>query len=195
METLVLATRNPGKIAELQEMLAPLNITVKSALDLNLPDVPEDTGTFEGNAAQKAEAASKATGLPVLADDSGLCVDALGGEPGVETAHYGGWKNLLPALKNIPESHRGAHFVCVMAYAAPGEPIKYFKGRIFGRIATEARGEGGFGFDPVFIPDGYEHTFAELGAEVKNPISHRGQALQSFVDHVMNPQKQIVRER
>lgn len=180
-DRLVIASRNTGKLAELEALLAPYGITLENALSLNLPEVVEDTGTFHGNAAKKAQSAAQATGLPALADDSGLCVDALGGAPGVETAHYGGWEKLLKALQNTPADQRDAHFVCVLALALPGhDAVHFFEGAAQGRIAEAPQGEGGFGYDPVFTPAGHHTTFATMARDAKSAISHRGQALRAF---------------
>ena len=187
--TLVLASHNKGKIKNLQELLMPFGITLKSALDLELPEVVEDRDTFTGNATKKALSAVEATGLPALADDSGLCVDALGGGPGVFTARYGDYNRLLDELVETPEGYRDAHFICVLALALPGQKeVKTFKGRISGRIHTEASGTGGFGYDPVFIPTGHDKTFAQLPASVKNTISHRARALKALLKYLASLQ-------
>ena len=184
LETLVLASKNPGKIEELETLLAPLGIALKSARDLDLPDVVEDTGSFAGNARKKAEEVAAATGLPALADDSGLCVDALGGDPGVETAHYGGYEKLLKTLETTGPENRGAYFISVLALAIPGEKTAFFEGRVNGLITETAQGEGGFGFDPVFQPEGFDITFAQMDQARKNAVSHRGQALAKFIGYI-----------
>lgn len=179
MKKLVLATHNSGKVAELQTLLAPLGVEVISAADLNLPDVVEDADTFDGNALKKARAAHQASGLPALADDSGLCVDALDGAPGVFTARYGGWEKLLENMKTA--STRSAHFHCTLALVMDtGETL--FHGQCNGHISEQGRGVGGFGYDPVFIPEGETRTFAEMGTAQKHAFSHRGRAMKSLTD-------------
>jgi XTP/dITP diphosphohydrolase len=151
-----------------------------------MPPVEEDTGTFLGNAHKKAAALLGL--LPAggwsLADDSGLCVEALGGAPGVESAYYAGPQGdskanllkLLKAMAGVPEARRGAEFVCVLVLLGPGGVEKAFQGRCRGRLADAPRGAGGFGYDPLFIPDGHDRTLAEMPAELKNRLSHRGRA-------------------
>lgn len=184
MKKLVVASHNAGKVSELRTLLAPLGIDVLSAADAALPDVVEDADTFDGNALKKARAAFAATGLPVLADDSGLCVDALGGRPGVFTARYGGWQKLLQEMAALDAAARSAYFHCTLAFidASGGETM--FHGECRGHIIAESRGDGGFGYDPVFVPQGEARTFAEMGAAEKHLFSHRGRAMQHFVDHL-----------
>ena len=178
---LVLATHNPGKVQEFTDLLAgiwPGEVVGSDAL--GVPPLRELTldegGTFVGNACLKAEAACAATGEWALADDSGLCVEALGGAPGVDTANYGGFKRLLEAMARHEE--RGAVFVCVLALARPGEETVFFRATCLGAITAESRGDGGFGYDPVFVPDaGDGRTFAEMGEAEKGKISHRAKAL------------------
>ena len=189
LKKLVLASHNQGKIDELQEMLAPFGVEILSARDLSLPDVEETGVTFAENAALKAEALSEACGLPCLADDSGLCVDALGGRPGVFSARYAADNDariskLLDELKAAGNPDWSAHFACVLALKIPGREVRFFEGRAKGRIINERRGSMGFGFDPVFMPDGYDKTFAEMSREEKAAISHRGRALAQFVKEV-----------
>ena len=181
---LVIASQNPGKIAELKTLLTPIGVTLKTAADYDLPDVVEDRDTFSGNAEKKALAVMEATNLPALADDSGLCVDYLEGGPGVYTARYGTYERLLREMKGVQEGDRGAYFVSVLALAVPGEAVAFFEGRVDGKIATSPQGEGGFGFDPVFIPEGHKITFAQMPAKQKNAISHRGQALAKFAGYL-----------
>lgn len=183
MKKLVLATHNKGKVAELNTLLAPLGIEVLSADALNLPDVVEDADTFDGNALKKARSAHAISGLPALADDSGLCVDALGGNPGVFTARYGGWEKLLTEISHIQADARSAYFHCTLALVTDaGETL--FHGQCRGHIAENARGVGGFGYDPVFIPTGDSRTFAEMGSAEKHNFSHRGRAMKSFIDYL-----------
>ena len=188
---IVIASHNQGKIAEFRKMLAPLEIEVCSAQDLSLPDVEETGTTFEENSRLKAEALAKLSGLPCLADDSGLCVDALSGRPGVYSARYApnrdfdkGMDMLLAELKQSGFDNRSAHFSCVLALAVPGEETKVFEGRVDGKIALEKSGNAGFGYDPIFIPDGFNKTFGHFEADEKARISHRGRALEKFMDYL-----------
>lgn len=176
--TILLSTRNRGKLVELQHLLGDFPAHLLTAEDAGLGhlDVAEPGETLLENATLKALAYGQASGLPTLADDSGLFVEALGGLPGVNTAYYGGPAKLVTVLEGIPAPRR-AYFACVIVLWTPDGTLQHVEGRIEGQIATELRGTGGFGYDPVFIPDGFDETFAELGVEVKNPISHRGRAV------------------
>lgn len=191
-DKIILATHNQGKIAEMGEMLKPLGIAVSSAAELNLPDVEETGTTFEENAKLKAEQLSALSGLPCLADDSGLCVDALNGRPGVYSARYApnrdfdkGMQMLLDELSSTKDTERKAHFSCVMAFARPDEKTQVFEGRVDGKIAQAKKGCGGFGYDPIFVPDeGDGRSFAEFDGAEKNKISHRGRALRKFLEYL-----------
>lgn len=188
-QKLVLASHNQGKIDELSQMLKPYGVKILSARDLELPDVEETGKTFAENAALKAETLSKYTGLPCLADDSGLCVDALDGRPGVYSARYAPDNDarinkLLQELQASGKKDRSAHFSCVLALKIPQQKTKFFEGRVDGQIIEERRGNQGFGFDPIFVPEGYDCTFAEMTKEEKAKISHRGRALVQFVREV-----------
>ena len=191
-DKIILATHNQGKIAEMREMLKPLGIAVSSAAELNLPDVEETGATFEENAKLKAEQLSALSGLPCLADDSGLCVDALNGRPGVYSARYApnrdfdkGMQMLLDELAATRDTERKAHFSCVMAFARPDEKTQVFEGRVDGKIAQAKKGNGGFGYDPIFVPDeGDGRSFAEFDGAEKNKISHRGRALRKFLEYL-----------
>lgn len=186
-DKIVLASHNQGKIAELKAMVEPFGVDVLSATDLDLPEVIEDRDTFEGNATKKAVEICQAVNLPTLADDSGLCVDALDGGPGVYTARYSRtYERLMDEIKDVPSADRGAHFVCVLAFALPTDDTKVeaFRGECQGVIHTEALGEGGFGYDPVFIPTGETRTFAEMTPAEKKQFSHRGQAMNMFLDYL-----------
>ncbi len=183
---LLVATRNPKKKKELKSLLKDLKITVVALRGFkNVPHVKEDRKTFAGNAAKKAVTIAKCTGLLTLADDSGLEVEALGGAPGIFSARFSGKaandlknnKKLLALLKGMPERKRKARFVCAIAIAREGKILKIIRGTIGGHITVSRRGSYGFGYDPVFIPTGYKKTFAQLGPEVKNKISHRAKAL------------------
>jgi XTP/dITP diphosphohydrolase len=193
---IVIATTNKGKLAEIRELLKGIDVTVKSLADFpGCPDVVEDKETFRENALKKARAVAAYTGLPALADDSGLEVDALGGAPGVYSARYSGKgaddlknnRKLLRELKDVPDAGRGAQFVCVLAFAGPkgsGIREKVLRGVVRGRIAREMRGQRGFGYDPLFYYTNKRMTFAEMGPDEKNRVSHRGRALRKFVEYI-----------
>jgi len=182
---LLVATSNPGKLAEIREIVAGIVLELVSLRDLRLPP-PDETGdTFHANAAQKATISARQSGLWTLADDSRLCVEALGGAPGVHSARYAPTDQerrakLLHALQGVPEEKRGAHFFCAVALSPPdGERILRAEGRVDGSIAFSERGANGFGYDPIFLPaETPGHTLAELGSAEKNRLSHRGRALQ-----------------
>jgi XTP/dITP diphosphohydrolase len=184
-----LASGNAHKVAELQALAdaSKADVEIISAKVVGgMPPVAEDTGTFVGNARKKA--AALRTRLPVdgwsLADDSGVCVDALEGEPGVESAYYAGPQGdgaanlakLIRVMRDVPDPRRGAEFRCVLFLIAPDGNEQVFEGVCRGRLQREPRGGAGFGYDPIFVPDGYTQTYAELGDEVKNTISHRARA-------------------
>ncbi|MBR5154664.1 MAG: RdgB/HAM1 family non-canonical purine NTP pyrophosphatase [Alphaproteobacteria bacterium] len=186
---IIFASHNKGKIAEIREILSPLGIKVLSGEDIDLPEVEETGKTFEENAYIKALAAAKEKNIPCFADDSGLCVDAIGGKPGVYTARYApnrdfnkGMDKLLDELKETNSSNRAAHFSCVIVLAYPDGNYKAFEGRVDGAIATQKSGTAGFGYDPIFIPTGFNRSFAEFDSIEKNKISHRGRALQKFIN-------------
>ena len=188
----VAATHNSGKLRELRELLAPHGIEAVGAAELNLAE-PEETGaTFRDNAAIKAEAAARASGEPALADDSGLEVDALAGAPGVWSSSFGGEEGnharnnarLLAEMEG--KTDRQARFRCTMVLARDGREEAHFSGTVEGRIIDSLRGKEGFGYDPLFVPDGFKQTFAELGAEVKNTLSHRFRALAQVVNYLEN---------
>ena len=188
---LVIATHNPGKLAEMRELLAPHGVEATSAGELGL-DEPEETGdTFPANAAIKAIAAAKATGLPSFADDSGIVVDALDGAPGIYSARWAGpTKDFRIAMERVHrelgDKPRQAYFVAVLALAWPptqhGGEIATFRGEVYGRLTWPPRGERGFGYDPIFVPDGYEMTFGEMAPADKHHISHRARAFAKLVE-------------
>ena len=195
MTKIILATRNEHKLGELRAILAAAGIgsganglELVGAAEFDLPDVVEDGLTFAANAMLKAVDATERTGLPAIADDSGICVDALNGMPGIFSARWAGKHGqdaanldlLLAQLSDIADEHRGAQFVCAAALALPSGERVVREGRVTGRLLRERRGEGGFGYDPVFLPDGFALTTAELTAEQKNAISHRGRAFQAL---------------
>jgi len=192
--TLVMATRNPGKVRELRDLLDDLGVTLLSLADFpELPEIVEAGATFAENAAAKALEVARGTGRPALADDSGLVVDALGGRPGVFSARYAqdvtaprpptdadNWQKLLQEMRDVPWEARGARFVCEIALARPDGRLFRVQGECAGRIAFAPRGNQGFGYDPVFWVPEYNATMAELGPAVKNRISHRARALAAF---------------
>ncbi len=185
---IVAATGNAHKVIEMASILAPYGIEVLSAATRGgMPEVDEDGETFEENAIKKATTCARLWNCPVIADDSGLEVMALGGAPGVHSARYAGeggndGRNLRKLLANLEGvMDRRARFVTVVALALPNGMVRTAEGTVNGTIIHEARGTGGFGYDPVFVPDGYDKTFAELPAETKNALSHRANALKNAV--------------
>ena len=186
-QKLVIASHNPGKVHEIRELLSPLGADVVSAGDLNLPE-PDETGdTFVANAELKARASMQGSGLAALADDSGLCVNALGGEPGIYSARWAGpSKDFTIAMAAVHNALRdfddkSAYFICVLALAWPDGHVETFEGKVMGKIIEPARGLNGFGYDPIFIPDGYDISFGEFEAEAKVVIAHRGVAFDQLV--------------
>jgi XTP/dITP diphosphohydrolase len=189
MKKLLVATRNRGKIKEIRALLDGLVEEVLCAADLpDLPETVEDGNTFSDNALKKAREACLASALPTLADDSGLVVEGLDGRPGVFSARFAGPDaddnannhKLLQEVAGLTQPERSAAFVCSMAYVSPDGVEQLFEGRVGGKIIDQSRGEHGFGYDPLFLVDGYQQTMAELPLDEKNRISHRGQALQAF---------------
>ncbi|MEZ5920649.1 MAG: RdgB/HAM1 family non-canonical purine NTP pyrophosphatase [Parvularculaceae bacterium] len=188
---LVIASHNSGKVKEINELVSPYGLEAVSAAALGLA-VPEETeNTFAGNAAIKAHAAARASGLPALADDSGLEVGALGGRPGVYTADwaetpdgrdfYMAMEEVRAALEKSGSADRSARFVCCLCLAWPDGHEESFLGKVDGHLSYPPRGTMGFGFDPVFVPEGYDKTFAELDPETKHAISHRADAFAKLV--------------
>jgi XTP/dITP diphosphohydrolase len=186
---LVIASHNEGKVAEIREMIAPLAISVKSAADISLEE-PEETGkTFTENAELKARHAAKASGLPALADDSGLVIPSLGGAPGIYSARWAGPNKDFPAaFARIEKELHGqtenvnAYFIAVLSLCLPSGELHHFEGKIDGKLHFPPRGDKGFGYDPIFIPEGYNVTFAELDPAEKNHISHRARAFRQFMN-------------
>lgn len=193
-ETLLLATHNPGKIHEIKLILGDLGLTLVSLRDFDGVGVAEEhADTYAGNAMLKAQTYARAVGLPALADDSGLEVEALGGAPGVLSARYAGEhasdadrRNLLLSeLARTGSNNRRARFVCAIAVStATGELLTLSDGICEGIITLAPRGTSGFGYDPLFVPDGHDQTFAELSDDIKNHISHRARALMKLRDHL-----------
>lgn len=185
----VLATRNDHKVDEVSRILRAEGVDIELIpLPDDAPDVAETESTFAGNALLKARSAADVTGLPAIADDSGLCVDALHGMPGVLSARWSGRHGddaanlalLLAQMSEVPDSRRGAQFVCAAAWVVPGVGEHVVEGVLEGSLAREARGSNGFGYDPIFIPQAYALTTAELRPHEKDAISHRGQALRTL---------------
>ncbi|MEU8567969.1 RdgB/HAM1 family non-canonical purine NTP pyrophosphatase [Streptomyces pathocidini] len=192
MQRLILATRNANKVSELRAILkgAGLSVELVGAEEYpEVPDVPETGVTFAENALLKAHALARATGLPAVADDSGLCVDVLGGVPGIFSARWAGRHGddkanldlLLAQLADITDPHRGAHFACAAALALPDGTERVVEGRLPGTLRHAPAGTGGFGYDPILQPEGESRTCAQLTPEEKNAISHRGKAFRALV--------------
>ncbi len=190
---IVLATRNKKKVEEIKRILSGMDVNVLSLEDFPFcPEVHEDAETFEGNAIKKALLIARCTGKIAVADDSGLEVYALNGAPGVRSARYAGEiaddlsniKKLLKEMEGVEDENRGARFVCCIAIAFPDGLIETFWGYVQGRIIREQKGERGFGYDPIFIPEGYDETFAEMSPELKDAISHRGKALKGLKEYL-----------
>jgi XTP/dITP diphosphohydrolase len=201
--TIIVATHNEGKVREINDLLGPFGLSARSARELGLPE-PEETGTtFEENAYTKAFSAAKATGLPALSDDSGLCVDALDGEPGVYTADWAekpeGGRDFAMAMEKVEQAleakgafspaQRKGRFVAVLCLAWPDGHAEYFRGEVEGTLVWPPRGTRGFGYDPVFLPDGFSQTFGEMEASQKHGweagrgdlgLSHRARAFAKF---------------
>jgi len=192
IQKLILATHNPGKVQELQGLLEPLGITVLSAKDFDLKEPIEDGTTFEDNALIKAKAVYTATGIPALADDSGLCVECLDGRPGVHSADWSGpQKDSKVAIQRLEKEvgdslNLNAKFVTVLAFQKDDGAPLFFKEECEGRLTFPPRGDQNFGFDPVFIPQGETRTFAEMPKAEKSRISHRGKALKHFLEYLQN---------
>ncbi|MDF5752609.1 RdgB/HAM1 family non-canonical purine NTP pyrophosphatase [Spongiactinospora sp. TRM90649] len=191
MSRLVLATRNVGKIAELRRILAvsgpPVELVGLGAFP-QIGEIAETGLTFAENALIKAQAVARASGLPAIADDSGLCVDALNGMPGVFSARWSGAHGddqanldlLLAQIADVPDGRRGGHFACAAALALPSGEERVVEGTLHGTVIGEPRGDGGFGYDPIFVPEGDTRTTAELTADEKDAISHRGRAFRAI---------------
>ena len=191
-DKLLVATHNKGKLGEITEILAPYGVSVVGAGEMNLPEPEETEDTFVGNARIKAHAAAKATGLPALSDDSGITIDALNGAPGVYTADWaetGEGRDFMMAMTRAndeitavgPEAPRTAQFRCTLVIAWPDGHDEVFEGVMPGQLVWPIRGEHGFGYDPMFQPEGYDITCAQMDPSEKNKISHRGRAVAQFV--------------
>jgi len=183
----VIATHNPGKLKEIAELLAPYNADCVGAGDLGLPEPTETGETFQVNAELKALAAAQGANLPALADDSGVVVDALGGAPGIYSARWAGpKKDFAMAMQRVerqlgPDADRTAHFVSVLSLAWPDGHVESFEGQVHGQLVWPPRGDRGFGYDPIFLPDGRSVTFGEMDPAGKHDISHRAVAFRQLV--------------
>lgn len=188
---LVVASHNPGKVREIADLLDPFGIEIISAAALGLPE-PEETGsTFLENAELKARAAARRAGLPALSDDSGLCVTALGGEPGIYSARWAetsegrdfgaAMERVEQALQSTGAQDRSAHFVCALSLAWPDGHVESFEGKVWGDLVWPPRGVNGFGYDPIFVPHGHDQTFGELDPDYKHRISHRADAFRQLI--------------
>ncbi len=193
-DKLVIATQNEGKLREITALLEPYGIECVGAAELDLPDVEETGVSFVDNAELKARAAADLTGLPALADDSGLCVDALGGMPGIFSARWAeereGGRDFSAAMERVwtaledcgPKASGDAHFACALAIAWPNDgQAEAFEGRVDGALVWPPRGERGFGYDPMFVAAGHEETFGEMDPEEKHAISHRAEAFRKLI--------------
>ena len=182
---IVIATHNPGKLAELRDLLASFGIEAVSAAELKLPEPDETGSTFAENARIKARAAVQTTGLPAFADDSGLAVEALNGEPGIRSARWAGadkdfgraMQMIEDKLHDLKTTNRRAQFVAALCLAWPDGHLEAFEGRVSGALVWPPRGEQGFGYDPMFLPDGFDRTFGEMSADEKHGLPPRGKGL------------------
>jgi XTP/dITP diphosphohydrolase len=187
---LVIASHNEGKVRELGELFAPFGIECVSAGSLDLSEPEETAATFEANALIKSRAAAAASGMFALADDSGLEVEALGGQPGIHSARWGGaekdfglaMERVHAELEATGGAYRRANFACALALAAPNGEAVAFTGKVYGAITWPPRGKRGFGYDPIFVPDGYTETFGEMEPKLKNELSHRMRAFEKLMD-------------
>lgn len=197
LDELVLATHNSGKLREIRDLLAPLRISVKSAGELGLPEPEENGDSFVANAEIKSRASALTAKLPALSDDSGLCVNGLNGEPGIYSARWAGpKKDFDHAMKHVWEKLQAkntrdfsAYFICVLSLCYPDGKTVNFEGRVNGTLIYPPRGANGFGYDPMFVPDGYDKTFGEMEANAKHAISHRALAFAKFLDYLKQHKK------
>ena len=194
-QRLVIASHNAGKVAEIDDLLKPLGVRTISATELGLPEPAETGATFAENAKIKAEAAAVGSDEFALADDSGLCVAALGGAPGIYSARWAGptkdfriaMARIERELKEKSKTDFRAWFVCVLALAAPNQETGIFEGRVFGTLTFPPRGDRGFGYDPIFVPEGYRQTFGEMEPDRKHAMSHRARAFAKMIDAAFGP--------
>jgi XTP/dITP diphosphohydrolase len=188
-QQLVVASHNQGKVREIEELLAPYGLKAIGAAKLRLDEPEEPGASFAENAKLKAEAASRASGLAALADDSGLSIAALDGAPGIYSARWTGpAKDFRVAMRRVEEEmkksgnpDKRAHFTCALALAAPDAETEIFEGKVYGAIDFPPRGQNGFGYDPIFVPEGHRFTFGEMEPAAKHAISHRARAFEKFV--------------
>jgi len=185
-DKIVVASHNAGKVREIRDLLRPFAVETLSAGDLNLAEPDETETTFKGNAILKAKAAAKASGLPALSDDSGLCVDALNGDPGIYSARWAGPdKDFSVAMAKVHEALAGAdpaaHFTCALCLAWPDDHVDVFEGYVHGAITWPPRGDKGFGYDPIFVPNGFDITFGEMDPDAKHAMSHRADAFSQMI--------------
>jgi len=196
-DRLVVASHNAGKVREIKELLAPFGIEAISAVDLDLAEPVETETSFAGNARLKALAAARAAGLPALSDDSGLAVEALEGAPGIHSARWAGrMRDFALAMRNVEErlqargatspDKRNAHFTCALCLAWPDGEAQVFEGRVDGTLVWPPRGTHGFGYDPVFLPEGEDETFGEMEPQRKHAMSHRARAFARFMHLIEN---------
>jgi XTP/dITP diphosphohydrolase len=194
-DTLVIASHNPGKVREIEELLSPFGIRARGADELGLAE-PEETGrSFAENAALKARGAANASGLPALADDSGLSIEALDGAPGIYSARWAGpTKDFAMAMARVERELRAknrldsaAKFTCALALAAPRGELCLFEGEVKGRLVFPPRGDRGFGYDPIFVADGMNRSFGEIEAATKHGMSHRARAFEKFSRAILAP--------
>lgn len=183
---LVVASHNKGKVREIEELLTPFDFEIKGAAELGLQEPEENGASFAENALIKARSAAESSRLPSLADDSGLCVSALGGAPGIYSARWAGTDKDFPlAMQRVEKELDGnpdhrAFFVCVLAMAMPNGEEETFEGRVYGALTFPPRGERGFGYDPIFVPEGHRFTFGEMEPAAKHAMSHRAKAFDKF---------------
>ncbi|WP_300536211.1 RdgB/HAM1 family non-canonical purine NTP pyrophosphatase [Sphingosinicella sp.] len=186
--TLIVASHNPGKVREIRDLLSPFGIAPVSAGDAGLPEPEETETTFRGNAELKALAAARGSGLPALADDSGLSVHALGGDPGIYSARWAGpEKDFGLAMRKVHDAlgdaaDRRAHFTCALSLAWPDGHVETFEGHVHGTLVWPPRGEKGFGYDPMFVPEGRDISFGEMEPGAKHAMSHRARAFAQLVE-------------
>ena len=192
-DTLLLATHNKGKVAEFQKMLDGYGITLKSAADFDLPEPEETEDTFNGNALLKARAAASAVNIPCLADDSGIAIDALNGAPGIHSARWAeteNGRNFDVAIQKVNNKIGGidgtqtAYFIAVLALVFPDGTEELFEGKVHGNLCWPARGDKGFGYDPIFVPEEHNITFAEMNPEEKHAMSHRAIAVEKLKSYL-----------
>ena len=188
-DKIVVASHNLGKVREIRELLKPFSVETMSAGELNLDEPDETETTFRGNAILKAKAAAEASQLPALSDDSGLCVDAIGGDPGIFSARWAGPRKdfsiamakVHEALEALGDVQHDAHFTCALCLAWPDDHVEVFEGYVHGTIVWPPKGDKGFGYDPIFVPNGFDLTFGEMDPDQKHAMSHRADAFGQMI--------------